>query len=200
MLEELGKGKIYLLKPKISEDEADMRVKQIAGALNYLKAHKIGALLVFQQEVGLGEYTQSAVHLNARITQELLISIFWKNNPLHDGAIILDKYNIIAGGCILPVADAPDISRWFGTRHRAALGISEVSDAIVLVVSEERGEVSLAHKGKLSKNLKDFQVEKLLMHYFAGEQRLTDWKSRLREFLKLFWVQNKQQDAGGLVK
>lgn len=200
MLEELGKGKIYLLKPKISEDEADMRVKQIAGALNYLKAHKIGALLVFQQEVGLGEYSQSAVHLNARITQELLISIFWKNNPLHDGAVILDKYNIIAGGCILPVADAPDISRWFGTRHRAALGISEVSDAIVLVVSEERGEVSLAHKGKLSKNLKDFQVDKLLMHYFAGEARLTDWKSRLREFLKLFWAENKQQDAGGLVK
>lgn len=200
MLEELGKGKIYLLKPKLSEDEADMRVKQIAGALNYLKAHKIGALLVFQQEVGLGEYSQSAVHLNARITQELLISIFWKNNPLHDGAVILDKYSIIAGGCILPVADAPDISRWFGTRHRAALGISEVSDAIVLVVSEERGEVSLAHKGKLSKNFKDSQVEKLLMHYFAGEPKLTNWKSRMREFLKLFWAQNKQQDAGGLVK
>ena len=200
MLEELGKGKIYLLKPKMSEDEADMRVKQIAGALNYLKAHKIGALLVFQQEVGLGEYTQTAIHLNARITQELLISIFWKDNPLHDGAVILDKYMLIAGGCYLPLADAPEISRWYGTRHRAALGITEVSDAMVFIVSEERGDVSLAMKGKLSKNLKDFQVEKLLMHYFAGEQRITNWKSRLREFLKLLWVQNKQQDAGGLVK
>ena len=200
MLEELGKGKIYLLKPKMSDDEADMRVKQITGALNYLKAHKIGALLVFQQEVGLGEYTGSAIHLNARITQELLISIFWKDNPLHDGAVILDKYNLIAGGCYLPLADAPEISRWYGTRHRAALGISEVSDAMVFIVSEERGDVSLAMKGRLSKNLKDFQVERLLMHYFVGEQRVTDWKSRIREFLKLFWVKNNQQDAGGLVK
>lgn len=200
MLEELGKGKIYLLKPKMSEDEAIMRVKQITGALSYLKAHKIGALLVFQQEVGLGEYTQTAIHLNARITQELLISIFWKDNPLHDGAVILDKYNLIAGGCYLPLADAPDISRWYGTRHRAALGISEVSDAMVFIVSEERGDVSLAMKGRLSKNLKDFQVERLLMHYFVGEQRRTDWRSKMREFLKLFWSQNNQQDAGGLVK
>ena len=201
MLEELGKGKFYLLKPKMSEDEAVMRVKQIAGALSYLKAHKIGALLVFQQEVGLGEYSQTAIHLNARITQELLISIFWKNNPLHDGAVILDKYSIIAGGCILPVADAPDISRWYGTRHRAALGISQVSDAIVFIVSEERGEVSVAVKGKLSKNLKDFQIDGILTHYFVGEPVITDWRSRLREFLKLFWVQNNnQQDSGGLVK
>ena len=200
MLEELGKGKIYLLKPGMSEDEAGMRVKQITGALSYLKAHKIGALLVFQQEVGLGEYSQTAIHLNARITQELLISIFWKDNPLHDGAVILDKYNLIAGGCYLPLADAPDISRWYGTRHRAALGISEVSDAMVFIVSEERGDVSLAMKGRLSKNLKDFQVERLLMHYFVGEQRRTDWRSKMREFLKLFWSQNNQQDAGGLVK
>lgn len=200
MLEELGKGKIYLLKPKMSEDEAIMKVKQITGALSYLKAHKIGALLVFQQEVGLGEYSQTAIHLNARITQELLISIFWKDNPLHDGAVILDKYNLIAGGCYLPLADAPDISRWYGTRHRAALGISEVSDAMVFIVSEERGDVSLAMKGRLSKNLKDFQVERLLMHYFVGEQVRADWRSKMREFLKLFWSQNNQQDAGGLVK
>lgn len=201
MLEELGKGKFYLLKPKMSEDEAAMKVKQIAGALSYLKAHKIGALLVFQQEVGLGEYSQTAIHLNARITQELIISIFWKDNPLHDGAVILDKYNLIAGGCILPVADAPDISRWYGTRHRAALGISQVSDAIVFIVSEERGEVSVAVKGRLSKNLKDFQIDGILTHYFVGEPVITDWRAKLREFLKLFWVQNNnQQDSGGLVK
>lgn len=201
MLEELGKGKFYLLKPKMSEDEALMKVRQISGALSYMKAHKIGALLVFQREVGLGEYSQSAVHLNARITQELLISIFWKNNPLHDGAVILDRYNIIAGGCILPVADDTDISRWFGTRHRAAIGISRVSDAIVFVVSEERGEVSVASKGRLSKILKDSQIEQNLMHYFVGEQVITDWKTRIREFLKLFWVKNGgQQDSGGLVK
>lgn len=201
MLEELGKGQFYLLRRQMSADEAEVRVKQITGALSYLKAHKIGALLVFQQEVGLGDYTQTAIHLNAGITQELIISIFWKDNPLHDGAVILDKYRLIAGGCYLPLADAPEISRWYGTRHRAALGISEVSDAMVFIVSEERGDISLAMRGKLSKNLKDFQVEKLLMHYFVGEQVVRGWRARLNDFIKIFWVDKKdQQEAGGLVK
>ena len=187
MLEELGKGQFYLLKRKMSDDEADVRVKQIAGALNYLKAHKIGALLVFQKDVGLADYYQTAIHLNSNITQELIISIFWKDNPLHDGAVILDKYRLIAGGCYLPLADAPEISRWYGTRHRAALGITEVSDALVFIVSEERGDVSLAAKGRLSKNLKDFQVEGILRNYFMGEQVKTDWRSRLKRFTDLLW-------------
>ena len=200
MLEELGKGQFYLLKRHMSDDEAEVRVKQIAGALNYLKAHKIGALLVFQKEVGLGDYYNTAIHLNSSITQELIISIFWKDNPLHDGAVILDKYRLIAGGCYLPLADAPEISRWYGTRHRAALGISEVSDAIVIIVSEERGDISLAVKGKLSKNIKDFQVERLLKHYFAGEQILTGWKAFAKAMSNIFWVKEIEHDTGGLVK
>ncbi len=198
MLEELGRSSLY--KRQMSDDEAEIRVKQISDALRYLKANKIGALLVFQQEVGLGDYTKTAIPLNASITEELLISIFWINNPLHDGAVILDKYNLIAGGCYLPLADAPEISRWFGTRHRAALGITEVSDAMVFVVSEERGEVSLAVKGKLSKNLKDFQVEGILRHYFVGEKVVTGWKGRLHELKELFWAQRKEPSAGELVK
>lgn len=202
MLEEIGKGQFYLLKRHMSDDEAEVRVKQIAGALNYLKAHKIGALLVFQKEVGLGDYYNTAIPLNAGITQELIISIFWKNNPLHDGAVILDKYRLIAGGCYLPLADAPEISRWYGTRHRAALGITEVSDALVFIVSEQRGDVSLAVKGRLSKNLKDFQVEGILRNYFAGEQVVSGWREKLRELGRLFWVTKKDTDsaAGGLVK
>lgn len=200
MLEELGKGQLYLLRRSMSTDEAEVRVNQITGALTYLKAHKIGALLVFQQEVTLGEYTETAIPLHSRITQELIISIFWKDNPLHDGAVILNKHELIAGGCYLPLADAPEISRWYGTRHRAALGISEVSDAIVLVVSEERGDISLAVKGRLSKNIKEFQVERLLKHYFAGEQVLTGWKAWSHALSNIFWVKNAGQDAGGLVK
>ena len=200
MLEELGKGQFYLLKRQMTDDEAAVRVKQIAGALSYLKANKIGALLVFQKEVGLGDYYNTAIQLNASITQELLISIFWINNPLHDGAVILDKYKLIAGGCYLPLADAPEISRWYGTRHRAALGITEVSDAIVFVVSEERGEISLASKGHLSKNLKDFQVEGILKNYFEGGQVIRGWRSRLRVLKGIFWVTKTETDAGGLVK
>ena len=197
MLEEIGRGQFYSTSRKMSSDEAEVRVSQITGALNYLKAHKIGALLVFQQDVGLGDYTQTAIQLQAKITQELIISIFWKDNPLHDGAVILNKYNLIAGGCYLPLADAPEISRWYGTRHRAALGISEVSDAIVLIVSEQRGDISLAVKGKLSKNLKEFQIERLLKHYFSGGQMSANWGQRLKD---MFWVKNAEQDAGGLVK
>ena len=200
MLEEIGRGQSYLKRRSMSADEAEVRVSQISGALTYLKAHKIGALLVLQQEVGLGEYTETAIPLRAKITQGLIISIFWKDNPLHDGAVILDKRELIAGGCYLPLADAPEISRWYGTRHRAALGISEVSDAIVLIVSEERGDVSLAVKGKLSKNIKDFQVERLLRHYFAGEQVVTGWKEWRRALTNIFWVKNVHNDAGGLVK
>ncbi len=198
MLEELGKGQLY--KHQMSEDEAEMKVRQISGALSYLKAHKIGALLVLQQEVGLGDYTKTAIPLNAQITEELIISIFWINNPLHDGAVILNRYSLIAGGCYLPLADAPEISRWFGTRHRAALGITEVSDAMVFVVSEERGEVSLAVKGKLSKNLKDFQVEGVLRHYFMGEQVVKGWEARKKMLKDLFWAQKKEQSSGELVK
>ncbi|MBR1671304.1 MAG: diadenylate cyclase CdaA [Fretibacterium sp.] len=195
MLEEIGRGNLW--HRQMNLDEAEQRVKQIVGALSYMKAHKIGALLVFQQETGLGEYWHTAIHLSANVTQELIISIFWKDNPLHDGALILDRYSLIAGGCYLPLADAPEISRWYGTRHRAALGISEVSDAIVLVVSEERGDISLAFKGRLSKNLKEFQVEKLLLHYFAGDPALRTWRSRLQGFLRLLWSSGPREAQTG---
>lgn len=199
MLEELGKGQFYLLTPKMSQDEADVRAKQVAGALNYLKAHKIGALLVFQREVGLADYYDTAIHLNANITQELIISIFWKDNPLHDGAVILDRHRLIAGGCYLPLADAPEISRWYGTRHRAALGITELSDALVFIVSEERGTLSLANRGRLSKPIKDFQTERILHNYFTGERVTSGWRAKLNALTSLFWQTNKHKDTGGLL-
>lgn len=199
MLVELGRGHFY--NRPMSADEAEVRVNQIAGALQYLKAHKIGALIVLQREDLLTKYTETAIHLNANITAELIESIFWVNNPLHDGAIVLDKYKIIAAGCYLPLADAPEISRWYGTRHRAGLGVTQVSDALVFIVSEERGEISLAASGKLDKNIKDFQVERLLMHYFVGEQKVKGLKGRISKLKKLFWSDNnqRQQESGGLV-
>ena len=201
MLVELGRGHFY--KRQMSVDEAEVKAKNIAGALQYLKAHKIGALIVLQREDSLIKYTQTAIHLNANITEELIETIFWVNNPLHDGAIVLDKYKIISAGCYLPLADAPEISRWYGTRHRAALGITQVSDALVFIVSEERGEISLAASGRLDKNLKDFQVEKNLMYYFAGEKVVVGWKERFHALKKLLWVNNTQKTdtrgTGGLV-
>ena len=196
MLVEIGRGHFY--KRQMSADEAEVRVNQIASALQYLKANKIGALIVLQRGDELSKYTQTAIHLNAKITEELIESIFWVNNPLHDGAIVLDRYKIISAGCYLPLADAPEISRWYGTRHRAALGVTQVSDALVFIVSEERGEISLAASGRLDKNLKDFQVEKLLMHYFSGGQVIKGWKSRLNELKKIFWANADISDPGGM--
>ena len=141
---------------------------EVGKALSYLRAHKIGALVVLQRTTGLKDFWSTAVKLNAEITQELLISIFWVNNPLHDGAVILDTDEIIAAGCYLPLTENADLSRWLGTRHRAAIGVTEVSDCISLVVSEERGKISMAINGRLSQDLKDAQIRKLLVQYFAG--------------------------------
>ncbi|MBQ7262662.1 MAG: diadenylate cyclase CdaA [Synergistaceae bacterium] len=182
MLEEVGGGLLWV-RPRLPREQAEQRVRQLLGALNYMKGHRIGALLALQGKTALGEYTSTAVRLDANVTQELIISIFWKDNPLHDGALVMDRHLLLAGGCYLPLADAPEISRWYGTRHRAALGLSEVSDALVLVVSEERGEVSFAYKGRLSKDLKPPQLEKLLLHYFIDEPTSRTLMERLRDLL-----------------
>ena len=196
MLIELGRGHFY--KRQMTTDEAEVKVNNIAKALQYLKAHKIGALIVLQREDALGEYTDTAIHLNADITQELIESIFWVNNPLHDGAIVLDRYKIIAGACYLPLADAPEISRFYGTRHRAALGITQKTDALVFVVSEQRGEISLAASGRLDKNIKDFQIEKNLMYYFVGEKIATGWKAHLNKLKKLLWENTQVSESNGM--
>ena len=166
ILEEIGRGNLW--QRRVRKEEAEILAEEILEALLYFKTNKVGALLVFEQETGLKEYWRSAVKLNAKISQELIISIFWKDNPLHDGAVIIDKNQIIAGACYLPLSDNVELSRWFGTRHRAAIGITDVSDAIVFVVSEERAEISMVHKGRLSRNMKDAQIRKLLIYYFSG--------------------------------
>ncbi|EEX48202.1 MULTISPECIES: diadenylate cyclase CdaA [Jonquetella] len=166
VLEELGRGGIWRRQKALARGES--MADEVGKALSYLRAHKIGALVVLQRTTGLKDFWSTAVKLNAEITQELLISIFWVNNPLHDGAVILDTDEIIAAGCYLPLTENADLSRWLGTRHRAAIGVTEVSDCISLVVSEERGKISMAINGRLSQDLKDAQIRKLLVQYFAG--------------------------------
>jgi len=179
----------------MGSEQAESLSYEITAALGYMKANKIGALIVLQKNTGLREYWRTAVKLDAAISQELILSIFWKNNPLHDGAVIMDRNLIIAAGCYLPLTDNSDISRWYGTRHRAALGITEVSDAMALVVSEETGKIALANNGHISKNLKDTQLQKLLLFYFSDASDASKRKRAFKDFkdkiLMLFRFRSK---------
>lgn len=165
MLEELGRGNIW--RRRQAEERAAQLTDEITRSLLFLQNKKIGAILVFQRNTGLKDIWRSAVQIGGDISQDLIVSIFWPANPLHDGAVIMDRQKIIAAACYLPLTENSNLSRWMGTRHRAALGITEVSDAMSLVVSEERGEIALAINGHLSRGLKEGQIRKLVMHFFS---------------------------------
>ncbi len=187
ILEELGRGNMWQHKKNM--ERAENLSNELSNALMYCCAHKLGALIVLQRGTGLKDYWRNSVMLNADITQELIISIFWPNNPLHDGATIIDTEKIVSAGCYLPLTESPELSRWLGTRHRAAIGVTEVSDAVSLIVSEERGELSLAINGRISRDLKEPQLKKYLVHYFSGQDKeqqgvLESLKEELRSFGK----------------
>lgn len=166
MLEELGRGNMWR-RSRVME-RAESLAEEMCKGLMYCRAHKIGALVVLQRGTGLKDFWRNAVILDAKITQELIISIFWINNPLHDGALVVDGERLVAAGCYLPLTENSELSRWLGTRHRAAIGVTEVSDSVSLVVSEERGEISMAVNGRLSRDIKEEQLKKFLVHYFSG--------------------------------
>lgn len=183
ILEELGRGGMW--RQRKAMKQAETVADSVTKALMYLRSHKIGALMVLQRTTGLKDFWRTAVLLNAEVSQELIIDLFWPNNPLHDGAVIIDTERIIAAGCYLPLTENADLSRWLGTRHRAAIGVTEVSDAMSLVVSEERGEVSLAINGHLSRDLREEQVKKLLVHYFSEhDQEQQSFLENLRDELR----------------
>lgn len=186
MLEELGKG--HLWKVGSSTQEIDLRAEQLTKALLYCQSQRIGALVVLQRDTSLKDVWRTAVLLNADITEELLISIFWPGTPLHDGAVVIDQREIVAAGCYLPLTEKTDISRWYGTRHRAALGVTEMSDSIAIVVSEERGEIKAAVSGHFSRPLNEAQVRKMCSHYFSHEAKETNFMERLRDELQQQWA------------
>lgn len=185
MLEELGKG--HLWKMGKNEAELDMRADQLAKALLYCQSQRIGALCVLQRNTSLKEVWRTAVLLQADITEELLVSIFWPGTPLHDGAVVIDQQSVVAAGCYLPLTEKTDISRWYGTRHRAALGVTEMSDALVLVVSEERGEITTAVGGRLSKPLSESQLHSICNHYFTYGGGDSSFMERLKDEIHQQW-------------
>lgn len=153
VLESIGRSQLLGRHKVLTVDEREKVVYEIMQAVEYMKRNRIGALMVIERDYSLCQYIENANKLYADISSELLISIFFPNNPLHDGAVIIEGDRITCAGSVLPTSMNQSISKRLGTRHRAALGISEVSDAISVVVSEETGRVSIAMDGELNYNL-----------------------------------------------
>ncbi len=147
-----------------SETEARSWVMPIVYACMNMSKSKTGALIVVEQKISLESYEKSGDMINATINARLLENIFFKNSPLHDGALIIAQGRIKAAGCILPVSHDLSVPRSLGLRHRSALGISQATDAVAIVVSEETGNISVAHRGTLKTRLTSTELEQLLSH------------------------------------
>lgn len=153
VLEQLGRSQLLGRHKVLTVDEREKIVYEIVQAVEYLKRSRIGALMIVERDISLNEYIEKSKKLYADISSDLLISIFFPNNPLHDGGVIIQGDKITSAGAVFPTSDDLKISKRLGTRHRAALGISEISDCIALIVSEETGRISIAINGELNYNL-----------------------------------------------
>lgn len=178
-LEQLGRGRLFTRSPQVDDQLMMKSIGDIVKAVGYLSKRRIGALIVLERETGLADYIETGTDLSAAVSSELLINIFIPNTPLHDGAVIIRKDRIMAAGCYLPLTENPFVSKELGTRHRAGIGMSEVSDAISIIVSEETGQVSIAVNGVVDRDIKDDRlIERLYHETKQGEKTSTSFWSR----------------------
>jgi diadenylate cyclase len=175
-LERIGRAGTFIPgSSKKQEAEMQAAIQAIVGAAARLSARQHGALIVLQRLDSLEEYVRTGVLMNARLTPELLLQVFYPNTPLHDGAVIVEGNKLVAGACVMPLsasgilARSPD--RQMGLRHRAALGISEASDAIAVVVSEETGSISVAHGGRMIRRLDPERLENILNAFYRPDRQ-----------------------------
>lgn len=153
ILEQIGKTQLLGRHKVLTVDERERLVYEVINAVDYMRKQRIGALIVLERDVSLQEYISKATNLYADITSELLISIFFPNNPLHDGGVIIQGDKISCAGAVFPTSNSLKINKRLGTRHRAGVGITEETDAISIIVSEETGRISIAMKGELYYNI-----------------------------------------------
>lgn len=162
-LEQLGKTKLLGRHKTLTVNERERLISELGIALDYLRKNRIGALIVFERDTSLSSYIEKAKKIYADISNELLCSIFFPDNPLHDGGVIIQGDKITCAGAVFPTTVDMKFSKRLGTRHRAAIGISEESDAIAIIVSEETGRVSVAIGGKLNYNLSVDEVKLMIL-------------------------------------
>ena len=172
ILEQLGRNQLLGRHKTLTVDEREHLVYELVSAIDYLRKERIGALIVLERDISLGNYIDKAKKLYADLSSDLLIAIFYEGNPLHDGGVIIQGDRITCAGAVFPTSSSPKLNRRLGTRHRAALGLSEETDAICIVVSEETGRVSIALKGEMLDNLTLDDVRMLLIDELKPKQDL----------------------------
>lgn len=160
-------------------------VDELFMAVTSLSRKKIGALIAIKRQIGLNPYIESGVPIDSKINAELISTIFTPRTPLHDGAIILDESRIVAAGCLLPLSQNPRLSKSLGTRHRAAIGLTEETDSICIIVSEETGAVSMAIGGRLTRNLNEEDLARVLRNLYRP-------KVKKRHFMHWFQLQREK--------
>ena len=162
-LARLGQQNVF--KVSLYDAEVQEMLEEIVAAAEVLSKSKTGALIAIEKKDSLRDYIESGVKIDSKVTQELLQTIFTPNSLLHDGGVVIQQGRIVAAGCLFPLTEKPDLNRVFGTRHRAAIGLGEQTDAVVVIVSEESGDMSFCHNGKL---LRDLDSAALLTNLRAG--------------------------------
>ena len=180
ILEQLGRSKLLGRHKVLTVDEREHMVYEMVNAIDYLRKERIGALIVIERDISLGNYIDKAKKLYADLSSDLLIAIFYEGNPLHDGGVIIQGDRITCAGAVFPTSSSSKINRRLGTRHRAALGLAEETDAICIVVSEETGRVSIALKGEMLYNLTLDDVRMMLIDELKPNQE-ADYEEEVGE-------------------
>ncbi len=192
-LERMGRSNLLIHgKRKNADEDQETIIAEITQTVQDLSRRRVGALIVFEQKTGLQDVIETGTKLDATISAPLLENIFEPNTPLHDGAVVIRDEQIMAAACILPLAEASGVSRELGTRHRAGVGISENTDAIVLIVSEETGIVSMAKDGQLTRPLTQEMLADVLNEIFSGER---SWFTSLLQSLRRREGETNEQNS-----
>jgi len=171
-LEQLGKKQIITSHRSLTMDEREKIVYELMNAIDYMRKARIGGLIVIEREISLNDYIEKSKTLLAEISSDLLVSIFFPRNPLHDGGVIIQGNKITSAGAVFPISLNGKINKKLGTRHRAALGISEESDCIAIVISEETGKISIAINGTLNYNLSIDDARMILIEELKPRKEL----------------------------
>ena len=170
-LEHLGRSRFANIMNDIDKDEAKRMVQEMVRAIETMSSSKTGALMVIEREITLNDIVETGTVIDAFISAEMIGNVFYEGAPLHDGALIIRGDRLYAAGCVLPLTQNKELNKELGTRHRAGIGITENSDALVIIVSEETGVISLAQNGQLTRFIETKRIEKILLNMYLQEDK-----------------------------